>query len=54
MDPVATDPPPDPDFPATTPALTVHSGGEELLGVLHVGGNFSLGHVLVGAYAGIR
>jgi pimeloyl-ACP methyl ester carboxylesterase len=36
MDPVATDPPPDPDLPATTPALTVHSGGEELLGVLHV------------------
>jgi uncharacterized protein len=36
MDPLATDPPRDPDFPAATPALTFESGGEELLGVLHV------------------
>jgi uncharacterized protein len=36
MDPLATDPPPDADFPATTPAVTFDSGGEELLGVLHV------------------
>jgi len=35
-DPLATDPPPDPDHPATTPALTFRSGGEDLLGVLHV------------------
>lgn len=35
-DPLATDPPPDPDLPATTPALTFPSGGEALLGVLHV------------------
>ncbi|GAA5120502.1 alpha/beta hydrolase family protein [Pseudonocardia adelaidensis] len=35
-DPLATDPPPDPDLPATTPALTFRSGGEDLLGVLHV------------------
>ena len=36
MDPLATDPPLDPDFPATTPAVTFVSGGETLLGVLHV------------------
>lgn len=35
-DPLATDPPPDPDHPATTTALTFRSGGEALLGVLHV------------------
>lgn len=35
-DPLATDPPPDPDRPATTTALTFRSGGEALLGVLHV------------------
>jgi uncharacterized protein len=35
-DPLATDPPLDPDLPATTPALTFRSGGEDLLGVLHV------------------
>jgi uncharacterized protein len=35
-DPLATDPPPDPDLPATTPALTFRSGGADLLGVLHV------------------
>jgi dipeptidyl aminopeptidase/acylaminoacyl peptidase len=36
MDPLASDPPPDPTFPATTPALTFESGGATLLGVLHV------------------
>jgi uncharacterized protein len=35
-DPLTTDPPPDPDLPATTPALTFRSGGADLLGVLHV------------------
>ncbi|TMR25180.1 alpha/beta fold hydrolase [Nonomuraea turkmeniaca] len=35
-DPLATDPPRDPAFPAVTPALTFESGGETLLGVLHV------------------
>jgi uncharacterized protein len=35
-DPLATDPPYDPVFPAATPALTFGSGGERLLGVLHV------------------
>jgi uncharacterized protein len=35
-DPLATDPPVDPDFPATTPALTFRSGVEDLLAVLHV------------------
>ncbi|MEO3875592.1 alpha/beta fold hydrolase [Nonomuraea sp. B12E4] len=35
-DPLAADPPRDPGFPATTPALTFHSGGATLLGVLHV------------------
>jgi pimeloyl-ACP methyl ester carboxylesterase len=35
-DPITTDPPRDPAFPATTPAVTFHSGGEALLGVLHV------------------
>jgi pimeloyl-ACP methyl ester carboxylesterase len=35
-DPLATDPPHDPDFPATTPALTFRSGGEDLLAVLHL------------------
>jgi pimeloyl-ACP methyl ester carboxylesterase len=37
-DPLATDPPPDPLHPAATPALTFRSGGEDLLGVLHVPG----------------
>jgi pimeloyl-ACP methyl ester carboxylesterase len=37
-DPLATDPPRDPDFPAETPAVTFHSGGEALLGVVHVPG----------------
>lgn len=37
-DPLSTDPPPDPRHPATTPALTFRSGGEDLLGVLHVPG----------------
>ncbi|MGN9846114.1 alpha/beta hydrolase family protein [Nonomuraea sp. H19] len=36
FDPLAADPPGDPDFPATTPALTFDSGGASLLGVLHV------------------
>jgi pimeloyl-ACP methyl ester carboxylesterase len=36
FDPLATDPPRDPDFPATTPAVTFDSGGVSLLGVLHV------------------
>lgn len=36
FDPLAADPPRDPDFPATTPALTFDSGGASLLGVLHV------------------
>jgi pimeloyl-ACP methyl ester carboxylesterase len=35
-DPLATDPPYDPAFPAGTPAVTFDSGGETLLGVLHV------------------
>ena len=35
-DPLATDPPSDRDFPATTPALTFDSGGATLRGVLHV------------------
>ncbi|MER5419976.1 alpha/beta hydrolase family protein [Streptosporangium roseum] len=35
-DPLATDPPGDRDFPATTPALTFDSGGATLRGVLHV------------------
>ena len=35
-DPLATDPPRDPAFPAVTPAVTFGSGGETLLGVLHV------------------
>jgi uncharacterized protein len=35
-DPLATDPEPDLELPATTPALTFPSAGEELLGVLHV------------------
>ncbi|WP_214415770.1 alpha/beta hydrolase family protein [Sphaerisporangium fuscum] len=35
-DPLSDDLPRDPDFPATTPAVTFHSGGETLLGVLHV------------------
>lgn len=36
FDPLTADPPHDPDFPATTPALTFTSGGTDLLGVLHV------------------
>ncbi|MFG1709746.1 alpha/beta hydrolase family protein [Nonomuraea sp. M3C6] len=36
FDPLAADPPRDPDYPATTPALTFDSGGASLLGVLHV------------------
>ncbi|MEU8107831.1 alpha/beta fold hydrolase [Nonomuraea muscovyensis] len=36
FDPLAADPPHDPDFPASTPALTFTSGGASLLGVLHV------------------
>ncbi|MFG1945384.1 alpha/beta hydrolase family protein [Nonomuraea sp. NPDC048826] len=36
FDPLAADPPGDPDFPATTPALTLDSHGTPLLGVLHV------------------
>ncbi|MFC7589282.1 alpha/beta hydrolase family protein [Nonomuraea antimicrobica] len=35
-DPFSADPPRDPDFPATTPAVTFDSGGATLLGVLHV------------------
>ncbi|MGP3911530.1 alpha/beta hydrolase family protein [Nonomuraea sp. 10N515B] len=35
-DPLATDPPRDPRFPAVTPALTFDSGGAALPGVLHV------------------
>ncbi|MEV4805716.1 alpha/beta fold hydrolase [Nonomuraea sp. NPDC049421] len=35
-DPLADDPPLDPGFPATTPALTFESAGTDLLGVLHV------------------
>ncbi|MET9065797.1 alpha/beta hydrolase family protein [Streptosporangium sandarakinum] len=35
-DPLAADPPRDPEFPAVTPALTFSSGGATLLGVLHV------------------
>jgi pimeloyl-ACP methyl ester carboxylesterase len=35
-DPLTTDPPPDPDHPAATPALALRSGGTDLLGVLHV------------------
>lgn len=35
-DPLATDSPRDPDFPASTPAVTFDSGGEALLGVLHL------------------
>ncbi|MFI7636079.1 alpha/beta hydrolase family protein [Nonomuraea sp. NPDC049400] len=35
-DPLVADPPRDPDFPATTPALTFDSAGATLLGVLHV------------------
>ncbi|MGW2219152.1 alpha/beta hydrolase family protein [Nonomuraea sp. NPDC001684] len=35
-DPLAADPPRDPDFPATTPHVTFDSGGERLLGVLHL------------------
>jgi pimeloyl-ACP methyl ester carboxylesterase len=35
-DPLTTDPPYDPAFPACTPAVTFDSGGETLLGVLHV------------------
>ncbi|GGS65853.1 alpha/beta hydrolase family protein [Nonomuraea spiralis] len=35
-DPLAADPPYDPGFPATTPAVTFDSGGARLLGVLHV------------------
>ncbi|MFI6182425.1 alpha/beta hydrolase family protein [Nonomuraea sp. NPDC051191] len=36
FDPLAADPPRDPEFPATTPEVTFDSGGERLLGVLHV------------------
>ncbi|MGP3960583.1 alpha/beta hydrolase family protein [Nonomuraea sp. 3N208] len=36
MDPLATDPPRDPGFPAATPAVTLDSSGVALLGVLHV------------------
>ncbi|GAB2957794.1 alpha/beta hydrolase family protein [Nonomuraea fastidiosa] len=35
-DPLAVDPPLDAEFPATTPAVTFESAGEDLLGVLHV------------------
>ncbi|HLU58050.1 MAG TPA: alpha/beta fold hydrolase [Pseudonocardia sp.] len=35
-DPLATDPPGDPEFPADTRAVVFPSGGEQLLGVLHV------------------
>ncbi|WP_228011398.1 alpha/beta hydrolase family protein [Nonomuraea phyllanthi] len=35
-DPLVSDPPLDPDFPATTPALTFDSGGAALPAVLHV------------------
>jgi pimeloyl-ACP methyl ester carboxylesterase len=36
LDPLTADPPRDPEFPATTPALTFDSAGAALLGVLHV------------------